>query len=686
MLKVGGTLEAATRYLNGIVRRPMGREYVTVILPPSPNGDEIVGEGWATGQGTTLSPLTSTRVHNYSEELIGAHLRYAPYRSEIRNRDEYWLVDAVTNWYAWKAAAIAGLVGERELEREFSCNYVATLSSSDVERNLERIYSADRDAKLSRRILAPLALIQLDREIGRASSGRQGLDAILSGMFRGSEARSLWQSLPRSSDARWALFRDRYVRGTKVASVNDVLTVTPTMPQPSPERGAAADSITFAFTGQTHGYLENCGCKVNQSGGIARRATVLKRIRAGDSRTVLFDAGSAFAGAEGRSAPDFLARQEESFYLEAMGNMKYDAMAVGTTELAGGMEHFREVTQQNSLPYVASNLDAGNALKSIVIRRGGLRIGVLGVFEPPAGPRAGSREASAISSIPVGDPVEAIRREVPALRKDVDLIVVLGSLSPVTIRSVVEACPTVDVIISADYELPSIEFGGAHAKLLQDDNPGFLGRTLVLYTNLENYGLQLAHLKLDSDRRIASATFEDCWLRENIRDDPGVRESLNRFYDRVGRLAQSQASVDPLFETDQRRMTGHYVGAKQCAACHAVEYDQWRTTKHASAYKTLLDVHRHYQPRCIVCHVVGYGTQYGYRLGDREEPLGNVQCEICHGPGRDHVAAPSFANISRAVPAAVCGQCHNSDHSDNFVFSQKIQKVIHLQRSGGAAG
>ena len=97
--------------------------------------------------------------------------------------------------------------------------------------------------------------------------------------------------------------------------------------------------------------------------------------------------------------------------------------------------------------------------------------------------------------------------------------------------------------------------------------------------------------------------------------------------------------MPPLFADDTARREGLYAGAARCGECHAPEMAQWRRTKHATAYKTLLDRHRHFQPKCVVCHVVGYGTPHGYRLGMSEARLGNVQCEVCHGPGAARYAA-----------------------------------------------
>ena len=66
--------------------------------------------------------------------------------------------------------------------------------------------------------------------------------------------------------------------------------------------------LTLVFTGDTQGYLENCGCKVNQSGGVARRSTALAVLRKDDPESLLLDAGSAFVRPEKQRELDFLTR------------------------------------------------------------------------------------------------------------------------------------------------------------------------------------------------------------------------------------------------------------------------------------------------------------------------------------------------------------------------------------------
>jgi hypothetical protein len=309
-----------------------------------------------------------------------------------------------------------------------------------------------------------------------------------------------------------------------------------------------------------------------------------------------------------------------------------------------------------------------------------VRVGVIGLLEPARGPWANDvLERHLGRTVAFDDPIVALERLLPLVRARSDLVFAMGQLSPMTVRRMVTACPDLDVVISTDEDVGARIVEDGKPIIASGDPQGFHGRTLVLYTTQSNFGLNGASLGLDAAKRIASAELFASWLGDSVRDDPAVRNELTRFYQRIGRTQAAQASVPPLFAGDAARLHGDYVGAARCQPCHAVEHAQWKDTPHAEAFKTLLDVHRHYQPRCVVCHVVGLGTPQGYRMGSADTHLVGVQCEICHGPGAAHAVAPRKDNITRAVPAEVCLECHNPDHSDHFVYDEKLPRVMHQQ-------
>jgi len=681
-------LERAAKFVHARFGRDLGPSYTTIIAPDTPEGDEIAGEAWGTGQGRSLAPLTSVRIHDFAADLIGAYTRYAPYRTEIRRPDEYWLVDGIAGWYSWRAVAAAGGLTEDDVSRSFAQGYLTGFYANGIEQNLEAVYSSTKSTPLAREVLAPFVLIHLDHELRAARGGEGGFDRILPAMYRGSAAPSMWTSLPGGPQT-WRFFRSNFARGAALAPVESYFALAPTQPSPTPAGGPAVRRLTLVYTGNSAGFLETCGCKVNQSGGMARRATVVNQLRRQHPNVLLLDAGSSFSRPEDERRPDFFAEQEQRFYLRLMDSMGYGAATIGMNELGYGLPYFRSMTQGMKTPFLVANVRDGRAIAAgdTVLRSGGLRVDVVGVFEPPRVSASDALFEEQASRWTIEDPIETVRRGLPEWRRRADLVVIMGRLTPTTIRRMVAECPGIDVILSTDEDAPTHRQVGQRVELHNQDPSGFVGRTLVLYTPIHNYGLSSADLGLDASGRIVSAAIEDHWLRKDVPDDPVVRRRMNQFYDEVGRLDAAQASVTPPFANDPERLHGAYVGAAKCEECHTSEYAQWKTTKHASAYKTLLDVHRHYQPRCVSCHVVGYGSPTGYRVGATEEPLGNVQCEVCHGPGAAHVADPARTNIHRLVPASVCEQCHTPDHSDHFVYAAQVSKVRHdfLPKEGGSA-
>ncbi len=673
-----GTLERAARTVRALFGRDLGRDYLTIVLPATPGGNDIHGEAWATGQGATLSPMTPSRLRRYSEGLLEAYLKFSPYRDEISRPDEYWVLDGITNLYAWRAVASTGLVDEEEVERDLASSYAGARHVEGAERDLERLYQTKLDTELARRVEAPFLLAYLDRLVRERSSGRDSLDRVVQRMFRTRPASSLWASIPGTKPHDWDEFRARYVRGKDAVPAGALFGLAPAKPAPSPPAGKPVRDLTIIFTGDTNGFLEHCGCKVNQSGGVARRATVLERLRRDHPGAPVVDLGNAFTRQENQTELDYLTREEQRLYLRTMAAMRYDASAIGMNELLFGSGWFRDATHGLEIPYVSANIaDRGIPLAppSRIVRARGLRVAMISTLEPPHGPETLAQFEANTAALSISDPVSSLARAVSEVRDRVDLVVVIGRLEPGTIRRVVRAVPGIDVILSNASGTSALIRSTGAPETTSDQ--GFVGKTLVLFEDSRNYGLESVNLLLDASNRVAAAATTHYWLFEDVPDQPKIRSMLNRFYDQVGMRDSAQASVPPLFASSPARMNGVYVGAARCAACHRTEFDQWKTTQHATAYKTLLDAHRHYQPRCVVCHVVGFRTRNGYKLGDPEEPLANVQCEVCHGPGAAHVSEPRSAHMERTPPEATCLECHNPQHSEAFAYAEKIRLVRH---------
>ena len=688
--RVTSSLERLTRAVTDVFASPLGPDYWIVGVSKTRKGEEIVGESWGTGQGKTLVPLTPSRAQAFAADLIAAHMRHRPHRIEFDDSNDFWIVDAAENLYGWRAVATLGLIDERDVFPTLAENYLNHLHSKGFDRNLERVYAKNpRPPRPIREVLAPLVLGYLDHRIRVATQGREALDRSLRRVSSERSPNSLWAMLPREfRGTPSAEFRSRYVREGAVVPTGELFEFESTMPNPPTMPGDVRSRVTVVFTGKTDGYLENCGCKSNQSGGVARRRTVIDSLRRSEGSLLLLDAGSGFSRLR-NSSPDFLAIEEQAIYNQLVSAMGYQAHAIGETELASGSAYLADQLRRNPMPYLTANIRSSGRTVAPSWRRWKARdvnVAVTAVIEPPRMSPGGATFEDRTTDLQIEDPVDALKRALEDEGDWADLIVVMGNLQPLTVRRLISACPEVDLVLTTEDRMPtppdriaSHEHADVRAlgHLATQEASGFLGETFVAYSTPARYGLTSLRLGITRTGRIAEARADIHLLTEAVRDDPAVRRTLDAFYDEVGRQEQAQGSVTPLFSDDPTRTGGSYVGAAACMSCHPAESAQWRTTAHATAFRTLLDRHRNYQPRCVVCHVVGFGTPTGYRLGAADERLANVQCETCHGPGGAHIASPAKGNIQGKVPEPVCLSCHDEEHSDSFVYGELLPLVSH---------
>jgi predicted CXXCH cytochrome family protein len=130
-----------------------------------------------------------------------------------------------------------------------------------------------------------------------------------------------------------------------------------------------------------------------------------------------------------------------------------------------------------------------------------------------------------------------------------------------------------------------------------------------------------------------------------------------------------------------------YLTATSCASCHPASYDGWNETGHARAWIDLEGNPNHTSPSCggELCHTTGFGEPGGFVDNATTPDLVNVQCEECHGPGSDHVAAPPSekrATIARNLTAELCGTCHQGEHHpfyNEWSLSGHSQSLISLR-------
>jgi len=155
-------------------------------------------------------------------------------------------------------------------------------------------------------------------------------------------------------------------------------------------------------------------------------------------------------------------------------------------------------------------------------------------------------------------------------------------------------------------------------------------------------------------------------------------EALERVHDpaRGGPPVHAASSpLPPFLGVD--RGSAHYVGSQACAGCHLQSWQVWQTSAHSHA-REVLDERRN-DPGCLRCHTTGLGHPGGFPDG---EGLDRVGCEACHGPGSDHLAAPSAGYGMLPGGPAACVACHTHDQAPTFRFDASWPVIAHPLNDG----
>jgi 2',3'-cyclic-nucleotide 2'-phosphodiesterase (5'-nucleotidase family) len=176
-----------------------------------------------------------------------------------------------------------------------------------------------------------------------------------------------------------------------------------------------------AYSASSQGFLEPCGCgaKGTEMGGVARRATVVDRLREGGAPVLLVEAGD-FAGGPGEAGVEI-----GRAFIRTMSAMDYDAVALGEAELALGEEFLAWAAREG--PALArtnwSHPAVGPAqTQGLLVRKGDFLVGVIGLLDPDALPAD-----LPLENLVVDPPGPAAAAAARALRAaGADLIVVLG--------------------------------------------------------------------------------------------------------------------------------------------------------------------------------------------------------------------------------------------------------------------
>ncbi len=194
-------------------------------------------------------------------------------------------------------------------------------------------------------------------------------------------------------------------------------------------------------------------------------------------------------------------------------------------------------------------------------------------------------------------------------------------------------------------------------------------------------------LQLSPDAKCLSATSHMYVLDNDVPEDPGMFDVIQQYNSELSRLNRHGGlEALGLQIRPAPAGTGRFVGSESCRECHQIIYDNWKKSKHANAFATLVRRQRDNNPGCLECHVVGLASEDGFNGIAATPERVNVQCESCHGRASRHVQARR-ADKSKTtgqmppVQSQSCTVCHDCIHSVKFDYSDYWKKLNHGQIS-----
>ncbi len=187
--------------------------------------------------------------------------------------------------------------------------------------------------------------------------------------------------------------------------------------------------LVVLHTNDTHSRLDpfpQDGLPTAGKGGVARRAALIKQIRAENEHVLLLDCGDIW---QGTPYFNFYGGELEYKLMSAMG---YDATTFGNHDFDNGLDGLQRQLPHATFPFLSANYDfsqtplAGRFQPHKVFERGGVRIGVFGVGIELAGLVPDSKFGATLYL----DPVVAAREQVKVLREreKVDFVICLSHL------------------------------------------------------------------------------------------------------------------------------------------------------------------------------------------------------------------------------------------------------------------
>jgi hypothetical protein len=451
------------------------------------------------------------------------------------------------------------------------------------------------------------------------------------------------------------------------------------------------------------GEIEPCGCRTNPTGGMVRKDRLLDSLLSGRTRDQLLqlDAGDLFFSTQ--DVPETLKRQTEIQSLALARALKLTglkAFVPGEKDFALGTAFFDKLVSESGAIALGANLEKKTGtrwkrwlrsdhvfeLRSTDGARH--RVAVIGIV---------GRNVGLPADLRATDPAPLLKKWIRDSRKKADWLVALTHQGFDEDLKLAESIPGIDFVIGAHsqsyLQQPRIvEHGPRKTSIHQCAFRNQSIGTIELKSPPETQMLAL-EAALDPPADQAPSELQMLVLRTKEQIAEANREE--------------EKKISALVQAAQKEGTPKFQTFARCADCHFKQFDFWRKTPHAQAYEVLVKAGQHQNLECLACHTVGLNDPEGFSklhqlvewnqdqaadpakapkrsaletwiaelrkskpaparelLRQASRVHATVQCENCHGAGRDHPFG--LESMPRVVATESCLKCHTPERAPGW--------------------
>jgi 5'-nucleotidase/UDP-sugar diphosphatase len=299
--------------------------------------------------------------------------------------------------------------------------------------------------------------------------------------------------------------------------------------------------------------IRDMPCRKNV-GGIARRATLIKQIRATKKNVYVFDAGDCLNGSvfslEFHDLADYDAMNETGIDYAVYGNNDFD--------LTGA--EFSAARKHAHFPLVLANVvkrgtDSTILPPYLIGNWDGLRVGVIGLVT-----KASQSRGIAQTAFTVLSPLEVAKKYVPIVRPQVDLLILVTHIGIEEDKQIAKEVSGIDIIVGGHSHTRL-----AHGITIMPDSVKSGDATQTIIVQDGHYTPELGELTFTTMHdptgrwHVSSFTEELLSLTDKIKDDPATERVVKKYYDKIkGKYLPTLGTATAEFTSVDGRWTASY--------------------------------------------------------------------------------------------------------------------------------